>query len=212
MQLSYKQLQDIMERKKYRFFTGDRNINLIGVRANNTISNNFDDTLYIAIELDGIKQVFKFDDFTTDPGHYYLKQKFLNPAGCAILKPGQYPGIWQIGKHKGKYRALVQTGICTVYRDRNKDNTIDTDTEQTGLYGINMHHAYDTKSSINRYSAGCQVHRSVNSLNFILNLCTASARIYGSSFTYTLLEAEDLAEPKKVKPKLAKRKKKGGAK
>lgn len=188
--ITYDKLKKAVEDKGFKFFTGDLNINLIGVRSSDTLTNDFDDILYIAIEIGGEKCVYVFNQFTTDPGHYYLKKKFLNPKGCAILKPGQYRGMFGFGKHRGKYDALVQKGKCTVYRDRNKDNTIDKKTEQTGIFGINMHHAYDSEE-INKYSAGCQVHQDDFKLDRVLELCKMSAEKYGASFTYTLLEKKD---------------------
>jgi len=188
---TYELLKQAVESKGYKFFEGEMNINLIGVRSSNVVTNEFDDTLLVAFELNGQKIVLTFKDFTTDPGFYYLKQKFLNPKGCAILKPGQYPGMWTIGKHRGKYPALVQVGKCTVYRDRDGDNQIDTDTEQSGLFGINMHHGYDAED-INKYSAGCQVHSHDEQLNVIIALCEMSAVKWGDAFTYTLLEKADI--------------------
>jgi len=188
--IKYDQLKEIIESKGYKFFEGNLNINLIGVRSEDIVTNEFDDALLIAIEMGDVKQVISFGEFTTDPGFYYLKEKHLNSKGCAILKPGQYRGMWGFGKHRGKYKALVQVGNCTVYRDRNKDNTIDTESEQTGLFGINHHHAYDA-SKINKYSAGCQVHRSVQQLNTVLALCHLSATKWGKTFSYTLLELND---------------------
>ena len=189
--INYNQLQKALQDKNFAFFTGDLNINLIGIRTSNKLTNEFDDLLCIAFEDDGLKKVHVFKDFTTDPGFYYLKNKFLNPKGCAILKPGQYRGMFGFGLHRGKYRALVQIGKCTVYRDRTKDNKIDTDNEQTGLFGINMHHAYDSKE-INKYSAGCQVHQDDAKLKKVLEICERSATKYGGVFTYTLIESNDL--------------------
>ena len=176
--MNYDTLQRVVLSKDYKFFEGDKNINLIGVRKENIVTNEFDDRLLLAYEHNGIKQVIEFADFTTDPGFYYLKKKHLNRKGCAILKPGQYRGMWRIGKHRGKYPALVQVGKCIVYRDRNNDNTIDINSEQEGLFGINQHHAYDTKKTIGKYSAGCQVHRDDHQLNIILAYCRWSAQEY----------------------------------
>ena len=189
--ITYDELKEVVEAKKHKFFTGDLNINLIGVRSSDILTNDFDDTLYVAIEVGGVKRVYVFNQFTTDPGHYYLKKKFLNSKGCAVLKPGQYRGMFGFGKHRGKYDALVQVGKCTVYRDRTKDNKIDKKTEQTGIFGINMHHAYDSEE-INKYSAGCQVHQDDFKLTRVLELCKMSAEKYGAGFTYTLLEKKDL--------------------
>ena len=189
--INYTKLEEAVNAKGFKFFTGDMNINLIGVRSSDTLTNDFDDVLYIAMQVGDDKRVYVFNQFTTDPGHYYLKKKFLNPKGCAILKPGQYRGMFTFGKHRGKYDALVQQKPCTVYRDRTKDNKIDKKTEQKGIFGINMHHAYDSEE-VNKYSAGCQVHQDDYKLTKVLELCKMSAEVYGDSFTYTLLEKKDL--------------------
>lgn len=194
MRNPYDILKETIEKMGYAFFTGEENINIIGVRTEDVVTNEFDDELLVAIQLNDVRQVFSFRDFTTDPGFYYLKQKFLNPKGCAILKPGQYRGMYAIGSHRDSGKALVQVGKCTVYRDRNKDNTINKKTESTGLFGINMHHAYDRKGKIDKHSAGCQVHRNRQQLGSVLGLCKKSAAKFGPTFTYTLIMRDDLPE------------------
>ncbi len=53
--INYSQLQKVVQDKGFAFFTGDLNINLIGVRTSDKITNDFDDVLYIAIEIGGEK-------------------------------------------------------------------------------------------------------------------------------------------------------------
>lgn len=188
-------IKKVFAEKNYEFFEGERNVNLIGIRNNDSLTNEFDDKLLVVIQLNGETQIKEFDSFTTDPGHYYLKEKFLNKDGCAILKPGQYRSMWKLGLHRGKYAALVQVGNCVVYRDADKDELIDKGIEDNGVFGINMHHAYDSEE-INRNSAGCQVHSKKDQLNYILQLCKISAEVYGVYFSYTLLESKDFTEAK----------------
>ena len=190
MEKSYRQVQRIMKSKGFKFFTGEMSINLIGVRKDDTISNEFDDSLIVCIVMDGKEFITEMGNYTTDPGHYYVKEKLLNDLGCAILVPGQYRKMWKIGKHRGKYEALVQRGKCTVYRDSDKDECIDVDVEHAGYFGINMHHGYD-RSEVGRYSAGCQVHSSPIALEAVIAVCKRSVERYGNSFTYTLLEEKD---------------------
>lgn len=198
--MNLKELKSIMFAKGYKFFEGDRNINLIGIRKDNKLSNEFDDKLVVVIQLNGQTKIKTFENFTTDPGAYYTKEKLLNKDGAAIMKPGQYRGLWQIGLHRGKYKALVQVGKCVVYRDGDKDEEIDAVLEDEGRFGINMHHAYDSEQ-INRYSAGCQVHQEDDQLNYVLRLCEVSAEVYGSRFTYTLLEESDFNQTEESKAK-----------
>jgi len=190
MKYCYDKVKKTMLRKGYRFFESEKSINRIGVRLSDELTNTFDDSYLVAVVIGGIGQVFQFDNFTTDAGYKYLKEKFLNPKGCALLVPAQYLGMHKIGLHRGKYEAFVQKAKCSVYRDINKDNVIDKSIIDTGLFGINEHHAYG-KNTIGGYSAGCQVHCHENQLNVALSLAKVSSELYGNSFTYTLLEKED---------------------
>ena len=75
-------------------------------------------------------------EITTDPGSPYLL-KPINNYGCAILAPGQWRGCYSIGKHRGQYLALVQSGKVKVFRDNDLDNILDMDPEtiQDGYSG-----------------------------------------------------------------------------
>jgi len=190
---TYAQVEAAMTAKGYNFYKGEGNVNLIGVRTKNKVADNFDDYLIVAMEFQGKPTVFTYKDFTTDPGIYYLKTKLLNPKGCAILKPGQYPGVWKIGKHFS-YDALIQTGgKISVYRDADRDNELDFDESklETGYFGINFHHGYDSKN-VGNNSAGCQVFKFVKDQREVLQLCKSQPKQYGDKFTYTLLLEEDL--------------------
>lgn len=194
MEFTYESIKKSVEKLGYSFFTGDYNINLIGVRTKNRIADNFDDYMVIAYQKGKENIIEVFDEFTTDPGIYYLKEKLLNPNGCAIAKPGQYKGLWQIGVHNGKYTALIQTGNkITVYRDRDKDDILEEDpsTEQSGYFGINCHHGYDS-GKVRNHSAGCQVFKHKKDLERLLDIAFQSRKAYGNKFTYTLLTEAQL--------------------
>ena len=124
------------------------------------------------------------------PGTYWLENP-LNPQGTAILKPGQYKGSHAIGLHRGKYTALVQVRPITVIRDADRNGTpnYNSGTEQTGLFGINIHHALSTGTTkyVDKFSAGCQVFANDTDFNEFMKLCAVHRSRYGNSFTYTLL-------------------------
>ncbi len=185
--------------KDYKFFdTPDRklNLNIIGVRRDNQGTNTFDDFLLVIYREEEL-MVNNLHSITTDPGKYWLLNP-TNPKGTAILVPGQYRGAWQLGKHQGKYEALVQRKPVKVYRDNNKDDVIDYNSMTTmineGYFGINIHRSnpYDESYAINKWSAGCQVFKKVEDYNSFIETCKESAKIYGNSFTYTLIEEKDL--------------------
>ena len=191
MDLSYENIEKTIRKKGYKFFKGDLNLNLIGIRTSNDLTNIFDDVFLLVYELNGKKIVEEYSAFTTDPGKYYSTYKLLNKEGVAILKPGQYRGMWKIGKHKGKYKAGVQSAKVTVYRDKNLNSEIDIEVEDTGRFGINLHHAYKS-NAIGKYSAGCQVFQYPKNLESVLEVMEKSKKIYGDSFSYTLIEKKDL--------------------
>lgn len=193
-QIDYKSIKEVILKKGYKFFEGEFNINIVGIRTNNRQVDNWDDYICFLYQENGENKIWISSASTTDPGIYYMTKKLLNPNGCAALVPGQYRGMWKIGKHGVKqYEAFVQVGKCKVYRDRNKDNFYDFNKESIdeGYFGINQHHGYDSKN-VGANSAGCQVHKLIKDLNIALTLAKKNTKAgHGDTFTYTLLTEED---------------------
>lgn len=192
MTISYDNIKDIIKHKGYTFFEGEYNINRVGIRTLNRSVNNYDDIFCLLYQHNGDNYIWVDKEFTTDPGIYYLQKELLSPKGCGILAEGQYRGMHEIGLHRGKYEAFVQVKPCKVFRDRNKDNYLDFDlkTIETGLFGVNQHHGYETQF-VDNNSAACQVHRHSTKLVECLNIAKKAAAIYGNSFTYTLINSGD---------------------
>lgn len=182
----------------YKYFTnGEYNINIIGIRANmdNRLTNRYDDIMVVEYK-ENSKLIRKIWSITTDPGNKYMN-KPSNSKGTAILVPGQYYGTYKLDLHNGKYLALCQrNGPVKVYRDNNKNNEYDYDVNsiEEGLFGINIHRSneYYTRSTIDGYSAGCQVFNNPMDFKEFINIVKKSASIYGNKFTYTLITEDDL--------------------
>jgi hypothetical protein len=122
----------------------------------------------------------------------------LNKDGVAILKPGQYRGSHKIRLHQGKYEALGQQKPVKVYRDNNKDGKYDMIEENVdeGIFGINIHKAgrrVDGSTQIDKWSAGCQVFSKESDFNEFMEICRKARDIWGNSFTYTLIESNDIS-------------------
>jgi hypothetical protein len=200
MNITIEKLLAAMERNQYRIFNGELNLNIIGVRHKNTRANTFNDVLCVLFEESGIWQLEQYK-CTTDPGIYYRTNP-CNVDGTAIVVPMQHRSLWTFGYHQGKYPALVQNKPVTVFRDGNKDETIDTDVtnenviKQKGYFGINCHHASATREStqVDKWSAGCQVLAKPNDFECFMALCQQSSKKWGDTFTYTLLEQQQLTE------------------
>lgn len=194
MNMTRKKLTDALKKAGYPLFVGELNITLVGVRSPDKNANRFNDTLCVLFEKDG-KKILKKYPITTDPGTYY-RENPLNVDGTAVLVPGHYKSCWRLGAHRGKYRALVQHGLMSVYRDSNKNRSIELDksTIQSGFFGINLHRASVNNYSlqVDKWSAGCQVLASPDDFNELMDLLEQSAAKYGNSFSYTLLDEADL--------------------
>jgi hypothetical protein len=187
----------VMDQKGYKVYKNDSgfDLNIVGIRTKELKANRFDDfiTVFYIMHNEWIFNVFKC---TTDPGAYWLA-KPMNELGTAILKEGQYSKAFRIGRHHGKYTALVQNSPLTVIRDANRDNILDLNsgTEETGMFGINIHRASNFYELINveKWSAGCQVICDPSQFQFFINLCKQGRKIFGNSFTYTLLHERDFS-------------------
>lgn len=183
--------------KGYTLCTRPHELNIIGVRSSNARQNSFDDTIHVISKDDrGTWSIHSFAA-TTDPGTYWLKNP-MNPKGTAILKPGQYKNSHRIGVHRGKYQALVQQNQLSVWRDNDRNETIDwpVKKEDTGIFGINIHRAglTGTTKTVDKHSAGCQVLASITDFNTLMAMAHVHKNLYGNNFTYTLLESHELHE------------------
>ena len=173
----------------YRVFTRPFELNIIGIRSQNLLSNTFNDSVNVLYKDDkGNWQLHSFPA-TTDPGQFWLKNP-LNPQGTAVLKEGQYLNSHIIGLHRSRYLALVQRAPVTVIRETKRDGTFDFGgKEDTGIFGINIHRALQegTTKYIDKFSAGCQVIANATDFNRFMSLCDRHQQLYGNSFAYTLL-------------------------
>lgn len=190
--------KSLFEKKKYAYFTkGQYNLNIIGVRTDNKgkATNLYDDYLIVIYTDANNKEKRVIYKITTEPGLYYL-HKPMNSKGAAILVPNQYRGCWKIAKHKGKYDALCQAKPISVYRDNNKNDIYDLNpkTIDNGIFGINIHKSSDyiTPTTVDKYSAGCQVFQRKVDFEAFMRLCKLQRNNFGNSFTYTLLNEKDL--------------------
>ncbi len=183
----------LLEKNNYRIFDNKEpfNVNIGAIRSADRTPDRFNDWVYIFFrDLSGEMRFHTFPA-TTDPGLYYLRHP-LYRKGTALLAPGQYLGCWQLGFHKGKYLALVQTGAeVKVYRDANKDNRYDyrESSAEWGFFGINLHRAssWHLANYVWKFSAGCQVIQSSYDFEFLIWLCKKSKARFGNRFSFSLV-------------------------
>jgi hypothetical protein len=183
--------------KEYGFvlYTKPYQLNIVGLRSPATDSNSFDDEIHVFYMKPDGKWNYHIFPATTDPGTFWLNNPSY-PQGTAILAQGQNLDAYAIGKHRGIYEALVQIKPVTVIRDYDRDALLDFNNgiNQTGNFGINIHRAESSGSTnfIDRYSAGCQVFKNADDFYAFIQLCKYHARLYGNSFSYTLIDFRSL--------------------
>lgn len=174
------------------FHAGPFDLNLVGIRVLPGAPNRFDDWLCVAY-LDDYGPRFERFPATLDPGRDWLVDK-ANTNGSFIVAPGQYPGVYARGLHKGKTPCLVPVGDLKGWRDRNGDNVADRTgplSTATPLSGIQIHGRgrNTAPAGVDRYSDACTVTAYEVDLQRLLALLEAQAeRGFGSRVTYTVLE------------------------
>ena len=179
----------------YTYFTsGDYNLNIFGIRSNDYRSNYFNDVVGMTY-LENGKWVVKKYTATTDPGLYYRLHPMHN-QGTAIIVPGQYRGVYQIGLHQGKYEALCQCKPMKYWRDNDLNDRLNFNSPIiTDMAGTNLHRANNNPNCasklVDKWSAGCQCLASFNDFTELMTIVRRSKDLYGNSFTYTLFTEDN---------------------
>jgi len=188
------QIETTLKTKGYVWFeNGDYDVNIVGVRnsaTGNKVTNAFDDFLTISYKESG-QWKFHIWPATTEPGTKGVKE-YHNTNGVARLVEGQYRASHTIRLHQGKYEALGQAKNVKVYRDANKDMVFDETKITEGLYGINIHKAGVDSTYVENWSEGCQVFKKSADFETFMSICRKARDIHGNSFTYTLIESNDI--------------------
>ena len=168
------------------FESGSYNMNVIGIRNSDPgkkVTNVFDDWMTLSYKDD--KGTWQFHKWacTTDPGTKAMKE-FHNAGGVARVVPGQYPASHAVGLHQGKYKALKQCGPVKVYRDWDKDMVYDETKTETGIFGINIHHAGADSASNNQPDRSTYSSPNVLAYNtaHVFSLSTSIPQPHGQAF------------------------------
>ena len=191
-------IKKTLKSKGYKWFESKNyDVNIVGIRNSNTnknVTNKFDDLITISYRDECGEWLYWEFACTTDPGKHWV-ENIINESGVAILKEGQYRGSHKIRKHRGQYDALCQKAPLKVYRYNNLNREYDLIEEnvQEGIYGINIHKAGKHSTQIDRWSAGCQVIAKESNFDFFMDILYKAKEVWGNSFTYTLINSDDIS-------------------
>lgn len=197
MSFTREQIEAAVKSKGYVWFGDSSNkgfdLNIVGIRNSSTgkkVTNLFDDYITLSFKENGHWKFYCWPA-TTDPGKKGVLEH-SNKSGVARLVEGQYRGSHGIGLHQGKYEALRQFKNVKVYRDANKDLIYDENKIAEGVFGINIHKAGNNSTYVENWSEGCQVFKRSADFNEFMKICRKAREIWGNSFTYTLIESNDI--------------------
>lgn len=194
--ITYEQLKLTYFKNRYRFFTGNYNLNIFAIRGKDRKVNAFDDTIGVAYQEAGQDKIFLMAG-TVDPGLPWLRKPMEPILGTAAIKEGQYRSLWAYGRFRNTL-ALLQINPITCYRDNNKDDVFDylPQRTSTGLYGIHFHEHFqraETATVVDTSSAGCVVPASRLEYYRVMNLCSLQSRNrFGDTYTFTLFDEREL--------------------
>lgn len=200
MNYTREQLFSYIKNKGWMTFeNGDLNVNIIAVRSDiiDRSEDSFDDVLFLYYKFNDNWVEYKFE-ITSVPGLMELQNPSFPEAkknGTAIIVPNQYRGAYKVGYHYNQ-EALIQYKPIKIYRDNNRNNIIDLDpnTAIEGYWGINIHstNEYWTLDKIKNWSAGCTVFRFLKEHKLFMDIMKKSSKLYGNSFTLTLIDSVEL--------------------
>jgi hypothetical protein len=198
------QVKRVMKKKGYAFFeSGAFNVNIVGIRASEKKTNVFDDTMLLIYKNKKKEWEVISSVITTDPGEKYLVNP-INDKGTAILVPNQYRGVYRVDIHARNNSRFAHEALCQrggklkVWRDNDRDKVLDHDPESIdeGWFGVNIHRSKSSGEAdyVGSYSAGCQVYKNSTDFKLFMDVVKRSAKLYGNSFSYTLLDEQDFED------------------
>lgn len=163
---STEQLKCVMHQKGYQVFTRPFELNLIGIRSDETSQYRFEESLAVLFH----------DDFQdTLVAHFACTTK-MNVLGNAPIKQGQYIGEFERRKVKSKDYALCKKGVNSLI-DWQSMSCLEPKTQAVQLKGIET------------IDGSCVVLKSHS--HILCTLLDLSIRYYGNSFSFTLLNERD---------------------
>jgi hypothetical protein len=184
-----------MQSKGYVVYDQIGMMNIVGMRTKDdgTVSNKFDDTIYVFFKNVNNTWISMEYNVTTTPG-FIPKTKKL-PKKVAVLALGQYIDQYKIGLHQGKknHQCLKYAKSIVHRNDKDGSYNFKASTEE-GSFGINIHRSSKGGSSNNvfNWSKGCQVFSKSSQFKQFMNNCKNQVKVTDKdTFTYTLVRKSD---------------------
>ena len=201
--LAYQTLKQMVLAKGFVFYEEPQKLNRIWFRTNQIFTNMFTDTLYIAYIDEAGEEMVVLINGTTKASLYGVGGATNPiPGGEAVIMGGQYEDVDQFidGGNDGTGRApwgksyFYQIKGMNYWRDCNKDNQIDqTNPQYNKIFHTNEHIMSEPLSrNLPKnlpWSEGCTGYGQDDMENKVAPLARNHIKLYGNTFTRTILEA-----------------------
>lgn len=126
-----------LHEKGHAIFTRPWSANLVVLRGDGG-PGDFDGSIHLVYATDTGATIEHSWPAATRPGMPALRRP-RNPEGVAVIAPGQYRLAYARGLHRGR-PAMVQVGNVEVYRDDDRDKTLDPSRRRhRGVFAVNIH-------------------------------------------------------------------------
>jgi hypothetical protein len=191
------QLLNIAKRLKYKIYERPYELNIWGIRDENTTPNQFDDVIVCFWRTDNGSWDSRQFKASTDPGTYWLKNPMAG-SGTAIMAQGQFLDAYYLGHSTLggtlPVYCLIQDKPIPYIRDYDRDAVLDFENGtliNNQIVGLWIHQGSNTNGnslSVGLWSAGCQVIAEWSEWLAFVALLEKHKRIYGNRFSYTLVD------------------------
>jgi hypothetical protein len=181
-----------LKSKSYHVYDTVGLLNIVGMRGarkdGGTITNKFDDNLYVFYKNSSGNWELMLYTITTTPG--FKPKTSTLPDKVAILTPGQYVDQYKLGFHQGKSdHKCLKFATSVVNRNDNSTQYDYSAITSKGSFGINIHRSNPNGSAENvfNWSEGCIVFKNINQFKQFISLCENQESIANKgTFTFTL--------------------------
>lgn len=192
-------LIQFLESKTYKVYKQTNILNIVALRDkdNGSITNKFDEKLYVFYLNKSNKWELNEYTITTVPGYIRDSDKAELPSNVNILAFGQYIDQCKLDYYKGDltHRSL-KFNECAIYVNNKKDRYNFASELKSGNFGLSIHRSTSsgTAESVYDYAInGDQVFKNANQYKQFIKLCESQSSIK-NTFTYTLCRKSEYDE------------------
>jgi hypothetical protein len=170
-------IKGLLKRRGFTIYTRPFELNIVGLRNKNV---RHADEIHVFYKINAKNWNYHIYEGITDP--FYLSKG--KPSSSILLKEGQYADTFEIGRHREKFTALVETKPVVVLENNDRASSLSAGKTKKGNFNIDIIPAAAFKDG----DEGCQLLLGDENFTELIVLCKKHAELYGNHFTYSLID------------------------